>query len=75
MAGFSESKHTLMFGKSLQFVYKDLDKLEEVAKQKLLNGRRYIIYNPNNKDHIFAGLFFRVALDVCLKNLVSLPFI
>ncbi len=75
MAGFSEPKHISMFGRPLWFAYEGPDKLEEVAKWKLLGGRRYAKYDPDDKDHVLAALSFRVALDVCLENAVSLPLV
>lgn len=41
MAGFSKPSHMSMFGGSLWFAYWGSDKLEEVAKWKLLGGGRH----------------------------------
>lgn len=75
MAEFLEPKHILMFSGLLQFSYEGFDKLEEVAKQKHLDDKKYAKYDPDNKDHILTTLFFYIALDVCLKNPVSLFFV
>ena len=75
MAGFSEPSHMSMFGRPLWFTYGGPDKLEEVAKWKLLGGRRHTKYDPDDKHHVLAVLSFRVALDVCLENPVSLPLV
>ena len=45
--------------------------MEKIAKWKLLSDRKYSKYDPNNKHHIFAALFFCVTLNVYLENLVS----
>lgn len=73
--GFSEPKHILIFNRPLWFIYKGPEKLEEIAKWKFLGGRRYVKYNPDNKDHILAARSFRVILDVCLKNPISFSLI
>lgn len=71
MAHFLESKHISIFGRPLWFVYRSPDKFEEVAKWKLLGGKRHTKYDLDNKDHNITAFFFCVALDICLKNLVS----
>lgn len=75
MAGFSKSKHMSMFGRPLWFAYGGPNKLEDVAKWKLLGGRRHTKYDPDDKHHVLAALSFRVAIDVCLENPVSLPLV
>lgn len=72
MTEFLEPKHILMFGGLLWFSYEGFDKLEEVAKQKLLDDKKHAKYDPDNKDHIFTTLFFYIALDICVKSPVSL---
>lgn len=72
---FSKLKHILMFGKSLWFVYKSLERLEKMVKQKFLDGKKYTKYDFDNKYHVFAALFFCIILNICLKNLIFFLFV
>lgn len=75
VTGFSEYKYISMFGRLLWFAYESPDKLEKVAKLKLLGHRKYAKYDPDNKHYVLTALFFCVALDVYLENLESLLFV
>lgn len=75
MAPFLQLKYISIFGRPFCFIYGGSDILEEVAKQKFLGSRRYVKYDSNNKDHIFAVLSFYVALDIYLENPISFPFV
>src|SRR5436309_13542730 len=53
IAEFAEPKHMAMFGRPLGPAYSDPVQMNEVAKLKLVGGRKGAIYNPNNLHHVF----------------------
>lgn len=75
MAYFLKPKHISIFVQPLWFAYKDFDKVEKVAKWRLLGDKRHAKYDLNNKDHFFATLSNYIILNIYLKNLISLLFV
>lgn len=59
MADFLKYKYILIFSKRFWLAYSGLDKLKKVAKQKILNNRRYKKYDLNDKNQVFIILFFK----------------
>jgi hypothetical protein len=74
LSTFAEPKHMAIFGRPLWYAYENADDMNIVAKLKLLGGRQLSKFEPGNKDHVFAALSFRLALDVCLQNPSSISF-
>jgi hypothetical protein len=74
LSTFAEPRHMAIFGRPLWYAYENAGNMNNVAKLKLLGGEQRSKFNHNNKDHVFAALSFRLALDVCLQNPNSLSF-
>jgi hypothetical protein len=74
LSTFAEPKHMAIFGRPLWYAYENAGDMNTVAKLKLLGGKQFSTFNHNNKDHVFAALSFRLALDVCLQNPSSVSF-
>src|SRR5437016_4848226 len=62
-----------LFGRPLWHAFKDSDEMLRVAKTKLIGGRKLTWFVPTDSDHVFAVLSFRLSLDVCLENPITLP--
>ncbi|KAI9864856.1 MAG: hypothetical protein M1813_002626 [Trichoglossum hirsutum] len=75
MTDFLKAKHIAMFGRPLWFAYNGPDKLHKVAEWKLLGGGRGARFDPRDKHHVLAVLSFRLSLDVCVENPVSLDLV
>ena len=58
IADFSKPKEIFIFTRPFWFTYRGPDKLEKVAKWKLLDSKRHAKYDSDNKDHVFAAIFF-----------------
>ncbi|KIX00093.1 uncharacterized protein Z518_10230 [Rhinocladiella mackenziei CBS 650.93] len=67
---FANLEHMALFGRPLWYIYTHAERgsMIEVAKLKLIAGRQRGYYDPNDPDHVFAALSFRLSLDVCLQN-------
>jgi hypothetical protein len=74
LSTFAEPKHMAIFGRPLWYAYENAGDMNDVAKLKLLGGKQFSNFEPGNKDHVFAALSFRLALDVCLQNPNSISF-
>ncbi|KAI9783978.1 MAG: hypothetical protein M1839_002923 [Geoglossum umbratile] len=75
MADFSQPKHMAMFGRRLWHAYSDAQGMYKVARLKLVGGRENATYDSDNENHVFAALSFRLSLDPCLENSMSLPLV
>ncbi|KAI9771989.1 MAG: hypothetical protein M1840_001277 [Geoglossum simile] len=75
ITGFLKAKHIAMFGRPLWFAYNGPDKLHKVAKWKLLSDRRNARFDLKDKHHVLAVLSFRLLLDICIENPVSLDLV
>src|SRR5438046_442333 len=49
--------------------------MSRVARSKLIGGRKPANFMPQGSDQVFAALSFRLSLDVCLENPITLPLI
>ena len=67
MAEFSKPEHMKMFGRPLWFAYTDPHEMGRLARTKLIGGKEGP-YDPENVNHVFAALSFRISLDLCLEN-------
>jgi len=66
---FAELEHMALFGRPLWYAYIDQDEyMIQLAKFKLIGGHQGGSYEPEDPDHVFAALSFRLSLDVCLQN-------
>lgn len=74
-ASFLEPKYISIFGKPLWFIYRSPDKLEKMAKWKLLSSERYAKYNSDSKHHVLTVFLFHIVLDVYLENPVFLSLV
>jgi hypothetical protein len=75
MAEFSRPEHMAMFGRRLWYAYSDPQRMYKVARLKLVGGGAKTKYDPWNQNHVFAALSFRLSLDPCLENSLSLPLV
>ncbi|KAH0558650.1 hypothetical protein GP486_004697 [Trichoglossum hirsutum] len=75
MADFSKPEHMALFGRPLWHAYKNPDMMSRMARLKLVGGRESATFIPEDGDHVFAALSFRLSLDVCLENPITLPFV
>ncbi|KAI9762592.1 MAG: hypothetical protein M1840_001218 [Geoglossum simile] len=75
MAEFSRPEHIAMFGRRLWYAYSDPQRMYKVARLKLVGGGAKTKYDPWNQNHVFAALSFRLSLDPCLENSLSLPLV
>ncbi|KAI9776146.1 MAG: hypothetical protein M1839_000562 [Geoglossum umbratile] len=75
MADFSQPKHMAMFGRRLWYAYSNPQDMYNVARLKLVGGRENATYDSDNENHVFAALSFRLSLDPCLENSMSLPLV
>jgi hypothetical protein len=66
---FATLEHMALFGRPLWYAYADRSEdMIKLAKLKLLGGQKGAQYTPDDPDHVFAALSFRLSLDVCLQN-------
>jgi hypothetical protein len=64
-----KTEHLALFGRPLWTAYTDnVAYLHELAKQKLLGGKKVAQYDPTNADEVFAVVSFRLSLDVCSQK-------
>ncbi|KAI9759407.1 MAG: hypothetical protein M1840_003360 [Geoglossum simile] len=75
MTEFTRPEHMAMFGRPLWGAYDNPERMYSVAKFKLIGGGRGGTFNPLNANHVFAVLSFRMSLDVCLENPLTLPLV
>lgn len=69
---FATIEHMAQFGRPLWLAYGHPVFLFEFAKLKLRGG--YVDhYIPNNENHAFASLSFRLSLDVLVENAATIP--
>lgn len=72
LSDFGKPNYMALFGRPLWSAYTDRsDEMYHVARQKLIGGVGE--YNADDRNHVFAVLSFRLALDVCIQNPISLP--
>ncbi|KAI9781067.1 MAG: hypothetical protein M1839_006344 [Geoglossum umbratile] len=74
MAEFASPEHMAMFGRPLWMAYDTPEKMYVVAKSKLVGGGS-ATFHPTDANHVFAVLSFRLSLDVCLENPITLPYV
>jgi len=66
---FAELEHMALFGRPLWYAYTGQDEyMIQLAKFKLIGGHQGGSYEPEDPDHVYAALSFRLSLDVCLQN-------
>ena len=65
MHEFAVPAHMAMFGRPLWLAY-DSHNMNNLAKFKLIGGRKNTNYDAMNVHHVFAALSFHLSLDVCL---------
>ncbi|KIX09491.1 uncharacterized protein Z518_00571 [Rhinocladiella mackenziei CBS 650.93] len=71
---FAELKHMAQFGRPLWHAYaNEGHDMIKLAKLKLIGGQQGGNYNASDRNHVFAALSFRLALDVCLQNPCTIP--
>ncbi|KAI9774504.1 MAG: hypothetical protein M1839_001692 [Geoglossum umbratile] len=75
MLDFSRPQHMAMFGRRLWYAYSNPQDMYNVARLKLVGGREGATYDYDNENHVFAALSFRLSLDPCLENSMSLPLV
>lgn len=69
---FASERHMALFGRPLWSASsKNADRMIALAKKKIVGSSNS--YNPDDPHHVFAVLSFRLSLDVCVQNTVSLP--
>ncbi|KIX08960.1 uncharacterized protein Z518_00038 [Rhinocladiella mackenziei CBS 650.93] len=70
---FANLDHMAQFGRPLWYVYANEGQgMIELAKLKLIGGQQQGYYNSDDPNHVFAALSFRLSLDVCLQNPVTI---
>ena len=68
---FALAAHMALIGRPLCAFLRNEGELDKIPQRKLLGGpSKFLLENLN---HAFAALAFRLALDVCIENRVSLP--
>ncbi|KIW99997.1 uncharacterized protein Z518_10925 [Rhinocladiella mackenziei CBS 650.93] len=70
---FANLDHMAQFGRPLWYAYANEGQgMIELAKLKLIGGRQQGYYSSDDPNHVFAALSFRLSLDVCLQNPVTI---
>ncbi len=66
MVCLGKADHLAMFGRPLWTAFTgDAAYMDDLAKRKLLGGKRPARYVPSSRDEAFAVISFRLMLDVC----------
>jgi len=66
MSKFATAHHMTLFGRPLWRAYQDNpQQLRTVAQWKIARSR---VYNPKDKNQVFAALASRLCLDVCMDG-------